>query len=134
MNTVTVSDLSDVAEYSYATRTEPGDRLVFFAGMCPIDSEGETVAVGDAAEQARACVANLRIALAAAGAQMTDLVQTRLLVATTSHATLVAAWAAYRDAVAPATPPSTLVGVTVLGYEHQLVEVEAVAAIGAARA
>ncbi len=40
---------------------------------------------------------------------------------------LVEAWDAVADAFAPARPPSTLLGVALLGYTEQLVEIEAVA-------
>lgn len=132
MRRVAVPQLSAVAQYDYAARTDTGDELVFFAGSCPLDSDGATVARADVRGQAVACVDNLRTALEAAGATVADLVHTRVLVATTSQADLVAAWEAYRDALAPHTPPSTLMGVTVLGYDGQLVEIEAVAAVTAA--
>ena len=57
------------------------------------------------------------------------MVSTRVLVASTRREDLVAVWDVVRERLAPHDPPSTLLGVTVLGYEHQLVEVEAVAAI-----
>ena len=56
---------------------------------------------------------------------------TRVLVASTRQADLVAAWEVIRDALAPHDPPSTLMGVTVLGYDDQLVELEAIAAVSA---
>jgi enamine deaminase RidA (YjgF/YER057c/UK114 family) len=34
------------------------------------------------------------------------------------------------EAFAPARPPSTLLGVAILGYPDQLVEIEAIAVIG----
>ena len=42
---------------------------------------------------------------------------------------LVAAWRVVRDSFGAHDVPSTLLGVTVLGYEDQLVEIEAVAAV-----
>ena len=42
---------------------------------------------------------------------------------------LVAAWEVVRDAFGDHDVPSTLMGVTVLGYNDQLVEIEAVAAV-----
>jgi len=42
---------------------------------------------------------------------------------------LVAAWDVVRDAFGDHDVPSTLFGVTVLEYEDQLVEIEAVAAV-----
>ncbi|WP_404561148.1 RidA family protein [Curtobacterium sp. AB7] len=121
--------LSDVAEYAYAATVPAGTRLVFLAGACPLDEDGGTVAVGYVAGQAAQCVANLRIALAAAGAGIDDLVQTRVLVATTEQQDLVAAWDVVRAAMGDHDVPSTLLGVTVLGYDDQLVEVEAIAAV-----
>jgi len=121
--------LSDVAEYAYASTAPADARIVFLAGACPIDDQGRTVAVGDVRGQAAQCVANLRTALAAAGAELEDLLSTRVLVATTRQDDLVAAWEVVRTAMGDHDAPSTLLGVTVLGYDDQLVEVEAVAAV-----
>ncbi|MBT2503846.1 RidA family protein [Curtobacterium sp. ISL-83] len=116
------------AEYAHAATVPAGVRLVFLAGACPLDADGRTVAVGDHAGQAAQCIANLRQALVDAGAAITDVVSTRVLVASTRQADLVAAWQVVRDAFGDHDVPSTLLGVTVLGYDHQLVEIEAVAA------
>ncbi|QHF95962.1 MULTISPECIES: RidA family protein [Streptomyces] len=121
--------LSDVAEYAYAATAPAGARLVFLAGACPLDEHGATVAVGDYAGQAARAVENLRTALADAGAGLQDLISTRVLVASDRQADLVAAWEVYRDALGAHDVPSTLMGVTVLGYDDQLVEIEAVAAV-----
>ncbi len=87
------------------------------------------MAVGDHAGQAEQCVANLRTALAAAGATLDDLISTRVLVASSRQVDLVSAWEVVRRAMGDHDVPSTLLGVTVLGYDHQLVEIEAVAAV-----
>lgn len=121
--------LSDRVEYAYAATAPAGTRLIFPAGACPLDIAGLVVAPGDYAEQAHQCVRNLRVVLADAGASLEDVVSTRVLVATTQQADLVRAWEVVRDLFAPHDPPSTLVGVTVLGYDNQLVELEAVAAV-----
>ena len=121
--------LSDVAEYAYAATAPPGTRLIFLAGACPLNEDGSTAAVGDYAGQAARAVANLHIALAAAGAVLHDVISTRVLVATTRQQDLVAAWEVVRDAFGEHDVPSTLMGVTVLGYRDQLVEIEAVAAV-----
>ncbi|MBB5824100.1 RidA family protein [Micromonospora carbonacea] len=126
---VRVSELSDVAEYAYAATVAPPARLVFAAGACPLDAAGRTVAPGDPAAQARQVMANLEVALAAAGARLADVVKTTVYVASSRQADLVAAWEVVRDAFGGHEPPSTLLGVTVLGYDDQLVEVEAVAAV-----
>jgi enamine deaminase RidA (YjgF/YER057c/UK114 family) len=121
--------LSDVAEYAYAATAPAGARLIFLAGACPINLDGTTVGVGDYAAQAAKCVENLRIALEAAGAGIGDVISTRVLVASTVQADLVTAWEVVRAAFGDHDVPSTLLGVTVLGYLDQLVEIEAVAAV-----
>ena len=126
---IRAAELSDVAEYAYAATAPAGSRLIFLAGACPLDEAGATVAVGDYAGQAAQAIANLRTALAAAGADLTDVISTRVLVATTRQPDLVAAWQVVRDSFGDHDVPSTLVGVTVLGYDDQLVEIEAVAAV-----
>lgn len=121
--------LSDVAEYAYAAIVESGARLVFLAGACPLEEDGSVAAVGDYAGQAAKCVETLTEALRAAGATIEDVVSTRVLVASSRQSDLGAAWAVVRDAFGRHDVPSTLMGVTVLGYDDQLVEIEAVAAL-----
>ncbi|HET8989325.1 MAG TPA: RidA family protein, partial [Humibacillus sp.] len=72
---------------------------------------------------------NLVAALEAAGATLADVAYTRVLVATTAREDLVAAWTVVHDVFGEHEVPSTLHGVTVLGYRDQLVEIEAVAAL-----
>ncbi|AKG44310.1 RidA family protein [Streptomyces xiamenensis] len=123
------AELSDAAEYAYAATAPAEARLIFLAGSCPLNKDGSTAAIGDHAGQAAVCVENLRIALAAAGASLEDVISTRVLVASSRQADLVAAWEVVRDAFGDHDVPSTLLGVTVLGYDDQLVEIEAVAAV-----
>ncbi|MGC0317231.1 RidA family protein [Kitasatospora acidiphila] len=123
------ASLSDVAEYAYAATAPAEARLIFLAGACPLDATGATVAVGDYAGQAAQAVANLRTALGDAGATMEDVISTRVLVASSRQQDLGTAWTVVRDAFGDHDVPSTLMGVTVLGYSDQLVEIEAVAAV-----
>lgn len=123
------SDRLAPAPYAYAATAPAGSRLVHLAGACPLDPNGTTAAVGDVAGQARICLENLEIALAAAGARLTDVLSTRVLVATHDRAELVAAWDVVAAQFGAHDVPSTLVGVAVLGYPDQLVEIEAVAAV-----
>ncbi|MDN5548462.1 MAG: RidA family protein, partial [Rhodococcus sp. (in: high G+C Gram-positive bacteria)] len=81
------------------------------------------------AGQAAKAVDNLRTALSDAGASITDVISTRVLVASSSQEDLVSAWEVVRDAFGDHDAPSTLMGVTVLGYDDQLVEIEAIAAV-----
>lgn len=121
--------LSDVAEYAYAATAPADSRLIFLAGACPLNTDGTTAAIGDYAGQAAKAVENMRIALEEAGASLEDVISTRVLVASTAQADLVSAWEVVRDAFGTHDVPSTLLGVTVLGYDDQLVEIEAVAAV-----
>lgn len=123
------SRLSGVAEYAYAATAPAGARLIFLAGSCPLNVDGSTAAIGDYAGQAAKAVENMRIALSEAGASLHDVISTRVLVASTRQEDLVTAWQVVRDSFGDHDVPSTLMGVTVLGYHDQLVEIEAVAAV-----
>lgn len=126
---IRVPALPDVAEYAYAATVPKDARLIFLAGSCPLNADGSTAAVGDYAGQAAVCVAAMQQALEAAGASIEDVISTRVLVASSEQADLVTAWEVVRDAFGEHDVPSTLMGVTVLGYDDQLVELEAVAAV-----
>jgi len=123
------SALSDTAEYAYAATAPAGARLIFFAGACPLNLDGSTAGVGDYAAQAGKAMENLVIALEAAGAGLENVLNTRVLVASSRQRDLVDAWEVVRAAFGAHDAPSTLLGVTVLGYTDQLVEIEAVAAV-----
>jgi enamine deaminase RidA (YjgF/YER057c/UK114 family) len=114
--------------YAYAAVAPPG-ALVFTAGACPLDENGAIVG-GDVRIQAQQAVANLAEALAAAGASLTDVLKTTVYVASSDSSELAAAWEVVRAAFGDHDAPSTLLGVTALGYAGQLVEVEAVAVAG----
>lgn len=122
-------NLTDQVPYAYASVVDGPGRLVFTAGACPLDGEGKVVAPGDVTAQTERVVANLREALAAAGCGLTDVARTTVYVASSDRADLVAAWQVVSAAFAEHDVPSTLLGVAVLGYPDQLVEVEAVAVL-----
>ena len=54
-------------------------QLVVVSGTAPIDAEGRTVGLGDAALQARRCFEIVETALKAAGASLAHVVRTRIL-------------------------------------------------------
>jgi enamine deaminase RidA (YjgF/YER057c/UK114 family) len=119
------------APYAYAARSDQAG-LVFTAGACPLDEHGVVTAPGDIAAQARQALANLVIALGESGATIADVLKTTVYVASTDRADLVTAWNEVAAAFGDHDAPSTLLGVTVLGYPGQLVEIEAIAAAPAA--
>ena len=120
--------LSDDVPYAYAAVVEQGS-LVFTAGACPLDEGGMVAPLGDVAGQAEVVMRNLEQALAAAGATLADVAKSTVYVATNERDDLVAAWQVVRAAFGDHDAPSTLIAVPLLGYEGQLVEVEAVAAV-----
>lgn len=102
--------------------------LVFTAGAVPLDPEGSLVGAGDPGAQARQVLANLGRQLAEGGATPADVVKTTVYVAGASSEHQRAVWDAVQDSPF-ATAPSTLIGVALLGYSGQLVEIEAIAVI-----
>jgi enamine deaminase RidA (YjgF/YER057c/UK114 family) len=101
--------------------------LVFTAGACPLDEEGHVVAPGDFEAQAVQTVENLLAALAEHNVGPGVLLKTTVFVVGTERADLVRVW----DTISPrlGRAPSTLLGVALLGYPDQLVEIEAIAVI-----
>ncbi|HEY7072968.1 MAG TPA: Rid family hydrolase [Acidimicrobiales bacterium] len=112
--------------YDYAAVAPPG-AVVLTAGACPLDPEGRVVAPGDHREQAQVALANLLAVLAAHGCGPQDLVRTTIYVVGLRH-DLTVVWDVVSSGLAPHRPPSTLLGVTVLGYQDQLVEIDGIAA------
>jgi len=112
--------------YAYASVARRGS-LIFTAGACPLNDQGKVVGPGDVQAQASLTVANLATALAEAGATLADVLKTTVFVASAERADLVTAWDVVRAAFGDHDAPSTLLGVAVLGYPDQLVEIEAVA-------
>ena len=58
--------VTETIPYAYAAVTPPR-RLVFIAGACPLDHDGAIVSPGDVAAQAQQVMADLEVALGAAG-------------------------------------------------------------------
>jgi enamine deaminase RidA (YjgF/YER057c/UK114 family) len=99
--------------------------LIFMAGACPLDEFGHVIAPGDRAAQAGRAAQNLIEALARVGASTDDLLKTTVYVASDRRSDLVDVW----NVVAPllGRAPSTLLGVSTLGYDGQLVEIDGIA-------
>jgi enamine deaminase RidA (YjgF/YER057c/UK114 family) len=115
-------------DYAYASKVPSDMELLFLAGSCPLNKEGKVQHLRDYGLQAKKCVENLKEVLQECGSTLEDVVYTRVLVATQNRSDLVTAWNTIRQEFGEHDVPSTLTGVTVLGYTDQLVEIEAVAA------
>jgi enamine deaminase RidA (YjgF/YER057c/UK114 family) len=123
-------DLFPPPGYSHAVVSPPGC-VVWTAGGVPLDVSGELVGPGDLTAQTEQVLANLTVALAAGGAVPSDVVRTTVYVVTAVRADLGVVWDAVQ-ASGFARAASTLLGVGLLGYEGQLVEIEATAVAGGA--
>jgi enamine deaminase RidA (YjgF/YER057c/UK114 family) len=106
-----------------------GSTLVFTAGAVPLDEHGDLVGPGDVEVQTEQVLANLMRQLEAGGASAGDVVKTTVFVVGGSHEVQARVWRVVQRSPLAAAP-STLVGVALLGYRGQLVEIEAVAVIG----
>jgi enamine deaminase RidA (YjgF/YER057c/UK114 family) len=113
--------------YDYGAVAPPG-AVLFTAGACPLGADGRVTAPGDHREQARIALANLLAVLEAHGVGPENLVRTTIYVVG-DRDDLVEAWDTVSAGLAPFRPPSTLLGVTVLGYPDQLVEIDGIASL-----
>ena len=116
------------APYAHAASVSSTFRLIFTAGACPLGEDGG-VAGESYTDQALLALENLRRALEGSGASLAEIVQLRVLVASAQRRDLVETWDAVAQILGDPAPPGTLMGVTMLGYPDQLVELEAVAAV-----
>lgn len=124
---INVEGLSEPPGYSHAV-VASGGRLITTAGAVPLDPRGNLVGPGDCVSQAQQVLENLVLALGAAGAQGSDVVKTTVYVASENRDDLAAVWRVVQESEV-AEVASTLVGVSLLGYEGQLVEIEATAVL-----
>jgi len=114
--------LAQTSNYRYADRV---GRRLFVAGQVPVDSDRTIVGVGNPAAQASRCLANLFMLVDHHGFARDDIHQLTIYVVG-PHANLIAAWQQVRTEFEDNVPPATLLGVTVLGFVDQLVEIDAV--------
>ncbi|WP_307834181.1 RidA family protein [Paractinoplanes lichenicola] len=117
--------------YSHITVSSEG-RLAHLAGQCPLDLDGKVVGEpGDFDAQTDQVIANCLAVLEAAGAAPGDVVRSVIYVVSSDSAQLAAVWDRLNESpLAPAfSTASTLLGVTVLGFRGQLVEVDLTATL-----
>ena len=105
------------------------DDLVFIAGECPFDSEDRLVGPGDIGAQTRQTMINVQTSLEALGVSLDDVVKTNV---TLSDMRLFAGFEAAYGRFFDHPYPSRTVVATPLGQYGILVEIEAIAVVGAA--
>jgi len=119
--------LSHPPGYSHVVLAS-GRRLVTTAGAVPLDAEGNLVGAGDLLVQARQTLENLASALEAVGARGQDVIKLSVYVVAAERADLGSVWKAVQESDIAGTA-STLLGVSMLAIEGQLVEIEAIAVL-----
>ena len=119
--------LSQPPGYSHAV-VASGSRLVTTAGAVPLDAEGNLVGAGDLLVQARKALENLALALEAVGARGREVIKMTVYVVAAERADLGVVWGAVQQS-GVAGAASTLLGVSMLAIEGQLVEIEAIAVL-----
>ena len=114
--------------FSHVAIVPAGATTIYVGGQNGVDESGKTVS-DDVAEQAAKTIDNATIALEAAGASLSDVIQWTVLIAT--EADLGAAYGAIapRLAGAGAPPLVTAARVAGLGVPGALIEVSAIAAV-----
>lgn len=112
--------------YDYAAFA-PSASVVFTSGACPLDHNGDVVAPGDLEGQAGKALDNLEVVLGEAGSSLDQVLKTTVFVVGDDRSELLRVWRVVERRFGAARPPSTLLGVNVLGYPDQLVEIEAIA-------
>jgi len=116
--------------YTQAVVTKPG-KLVFLSGQVANDPAGQLVGKGDLKAQTEQVFANLKTALAAAGATFDDVVKITWYVKGYKQEDLSVLRGVRDKFVNTSAPPaSTLVGVASLVQEDYLIEVDAIAVVG----
>ncbi len=117
--------------YSHVVVTSPG-KLVFISGQVARDAKGNLVGKDDLKAQTEQVFANLKTALAAAGATFDDVVKLNWYVKGYKAEYLPVIREVRDRYVSKSNPPaSTLAGVAALATDDYLIEVEAVAALPA---
>jgi enamine deaminase RidA (YjgF/YER057c/UK114 family) len=103
---------------------------LYIAGQVPKDASGQLVGAGNIVVQAEQVFANLRAVLEAAGASLAEVVKYNIY---TTDLAFKDSIAAVRTRYLDASCASTLVVVSSLADARFLVEIEAVAVLGAVR-
>lgn len=110
------------AKLGYSRAVRDG-RDVWISATAPVDRDGRLVGAGDAAEQARHIMTIIRDALAQVGADLSDVVRTRVYLRSFENLDAVAD--VHRETFVRSPPACTVVAVADLVLPGMLVYIEA---------
>lgn len=120
--------LFDNPRFAHVIQVDKG-KLIYLSGQVPVDEKGQLVGKGDFKAQSVKTWENVMLALKSVGLDASDIIKLNAYVVD-----LPANMTGYRDArlqffpqSAPHQPASTLIGVSSLAMEGQMIEVEAIA-------
>jgi|SRR5215211_6245954 len=113
--------------FTHVAIVPPGATTIYIGGQNAVTGDGTLVGGDDVAAQTKQVMTNLRVALAAAGASVQDLVMITILLV--EGADLAAAYPVAAAELAGAAPPVVAVRVAGLAVPGALLEVSAVAAM-----
>ncbi len=113
--------LASTPKYRYA---DVVDNQLFVAGQVPLDQQGALVGLTDPKFQATSCLDNLRTLITVHGFAIEHIRHLTVYVVG-EHQNLLDAWTAVTAWFDDDVPPATLLGVNLLGYADQLVEIDA---------
>ena len=111
----------------YSRAVKIGNQI-WVSGTTATDTNGNIVGKGDPSAQTRQIIANITSALAAAGAQLSDVVRTRIFVTDMNHWEAIGR--AHGEAFGDIRPAATMVEVRRLIDPDLLVEIEVEAILG----
>ena len=111
--------------FSQVIEGRPGETTLYVSGLTSREADGTIVGIGDIVAQTRQVLENMKNLLANAGATMNDVVQIRTYV--TDITTFDSMEPVWRDYWGDVWPASTLVEISRLFDEGQMIEMEAIA-------
>ena len=115
--------------YHHYVRVDNPKALIFLSGQLARDADGNVVGAGDMAEQTRQCIRNMRTVLEAAGGSLEDIVS--VVIYTTDMREFQRITEARKEFFIDKLPTSTIVEVNHLADPALLIEIQAIAALGA---